>query len=324
MRQKNIANISYVERKEIEYLINKGYRGRAIAQIMQRSKSAIYQELQRTTPYRAHLAQQYARTLLKDRKYQTHHIERVPALKQFVVDALRSGWSPDVIAGYMKKERLPFFVSKTAIYDWLYSAWGQPYCRYLHSSRYGRRKRKERHPPRVMIPFRIGIEQRNAGATNRSQYGHWEADTIVSARGGSGALLTTQERKSRYITITKSASLSAYEVAWHLQRHVRRLRVKSMTFDNGIENKRHYTVGVPTFFCDAYCSWQKGGIENANRLIRRFIPKKTDMQYITQQYCDAIADAINKKPRKILGYASPYEVAIRNHLFKSQSVRIQG
>lgn len=324
MRQKYIANISHVERKEIEYLINKGYRGRAIAQIMQRSKSAIYQELRRTTPYRASLAQQYARTRLKNRKYQTHRIEQMPALKQFVVDRLRAGWSPDGIAGHMKREHLLFFVSKTAIYDWLYSAWGQPYCPYLCSQRYRCRKRRGSPTPRVMIPFRIGIERRYKGAINRSRYGHWEADTIVSAKGGTGALLTIQERKSRYVTITKSASLSAYEIAGHLQQHLQRLRTKSITFDNGIENKWHHTLGVPTFFCDAYCSWQKGGIENANRLIRRFIPKKTDLGCITQKQCDTIAEYLNKKPRKILGYASPYEVAIRSHLFKPQSVRIQG
>lgn len=321
MRQKQTRNLSYVERREIEYLVGKGYSGRVIAQILHRGKSAICAELQRTTPYSARLAHQYARTILKNRKYQKHHIEAVPALKLYIIEKLRVGWSPDVIAGRMKKDCLPFFASKTSIYDWLYSVWGQPYCRYLYTKRYRHRKRSIQKLSRVMIPFRIGIERRNAGAINRSRYGHWEADTMVSRKGGRGALLTTQERKSRYVTITKSASLSAYEIAKHLRHHVLYTKTQSITFDNGIENKRHYTIGVPTFFCEPYSSWQKGSIENANRLIRRYIPKKTDMRYITQKRCDMIAEYINKKPRKILGYASSYEVAIRGKLFKQQGVR---
>ena len=324
MRQKHIKNLSYVERMEIEYLVGKGYSGRVIAQILHRSKSALCAELQRTVPYNARLAQQYARTILKNRKYQKHHIEMVPQLKAYVIEKLQEGWSPDVIAGRMQKDQLPFFASKTAIYDWLYSVWGQSYCRYLYTKRYQHQKRRTSKPSRVMIPFRIGIERRKAGATHRSRYGHWEADTIVSPKGGRGALLTTQERKSRYVTITKASSLSAHEIAEHLQNHMRTVKIQSITFDNGIENKRHYMIGVPTFFCAPYSSWQKGGIENANRLIRRFIPKKTDLCLVTQQHCDMIAEYINKKPRKILGYASPYEVAIRGKLFKSESVRRWG
>ncbi len=321
MRQIHTTNLSYVERQEIEYLVKKGYSGRGIAQILHRSKSAICAELQRTTPYTARLAQQYARTILKNRKYQTHHIEKVPLLKAYVIEKLHAGWSPDVIAGRMKKDHLPFFASKTAIYDWLYSAWGQPYCRYLYTQQYHQKKQKSAKTSRVMIPFRVGIERRTRGAMNRSRYGHWEADTIMSRKGGRGALLTTQERKSRYVTIIKSSSLSAGEIASYLQQQILCMKTQSITFDNGIENKHHYTIGIPTFFCKPYSSWQKGSIENANRLIRRYIPKKTDLRYITQQHCDMIADYINKKPRKILGYESPYEVAVRSNLFKQQGVR---
>ncbi len=321
MRQKHTKNLSFVERKEIEYFIAKGYSGRAIAQMLHRGKSAIYTELQRTVPYNARLAQQYARTILKNRKYQKYHIEAVPDLKQYVIEKLQDGWAPEVIAGRMQKDHLPFYASKTSIYDWLYSVWGQSYCHYLYTHRYGHKKRRIQKASRVMIPFRVGIEHRTAGATNRSRYGHWEADTIISGKGGRGALLTTQERKSRYVTIIKSSSLSAYEVASHLQHQILQLKTQSITFDNGIENKQHHIIGVPTFFCEPYSSWQKGSIENANRLIRRFVPKKTNMRYITQRHCDAIATYINKKPRKILGYASPYEVAIRGNLFTLQSVR---
>ena len=86
------------------------------------------------------------------------------------------------------------------------------------------------------------------------------------------------------------------------------LGVQSITFDNGIENVYHEQIGIPTYFCDPYSSWQKGGIENVNKMIRRYLPKGTDLVNVTQSDLDFIADRINKKPRVSLGFRSAYEV----------------
>ncbi len=85
--------------------------------------------------------------------------------------------------------------------------------------------------------------------------------------------------------------------------------VLSFTYDNGIENKKHKESGIPSFFCDAYTSWQKGGIENGNKMIRRYISKRTNLSEVSQDYIDHIVSIINNKPRKILGYKTALEVA---------------
>ena len=98
----------------------------------------------------------------------------------------------------------------------------------------------------------------------------------------------------------------------------------SITQDNGIENRDHRELGISTFFCDPYSSWQKGGVENANKMIRRYIPKGTDLASLPQEYLDQIVSVINRKPRKILQYRSALEVAMRAGIIESTSVLIEG
>ena len=87
------------------------------------------------------------------------------------------------------------------------------------------------------------------------------------------------------------------------------LMVKSVSFDNGIENKNHRELSLPTFFCDPYSSWQKPSVENANKMVRRYFPKGTDFQTVSQREIDRVVSIINNKPRKILGYRTALEVA---------------
>ena len=86
-------------------------------------------------------------------------------------------------------------------------------------------------------------------------------------------------------------------------------KTKSITFDNGIENKHHYLLHVPTFFCDPYSSWQKGGVEQTNKMIRRYFPKRTNWSIVSQKEIDHVISIINNKPRAILGYKTSLEVA---------------
>jgi IS30 family transposase len=90
------------------------------------------------------------------------------------------------------------------------------------------------------------------------------------------------------------------------------LVLKSITFDNGLENTKHTQLGVPTFFCNPYSSWEKGGVENANKMIRRYFPKGTDFVNVSVRAIRKAEDFINKKPRKILGYLTALEVAQKN------------
>ena len=160
-----------------------------------------------------------------------------------------------------------------------------------------------------MIPDRVSIDMRSLGALHRSRYGHWEKDAVCSGKNGSGALAVMQERKSRYIDAEKVSGFSPVKHNEAIMKMKKDKKILSFTYDNGIENRYHKKLGISSYFCDPYSSWQKGGVENANKMIRRYIPKKTNLAKITQEYLDEIILKINNKPRKILGYRSALEVA---------------
>ena len=301
------------ERDQIEILLAKGYSMRSIARVLGRGHNTVSYEI--TTNggkdgYNAKNAQLYASTHLKNRRLQWSKIESDKALKTYVISALQAHWNPDEIAGKMRREKRPFYVSKTAIYEWLYSPRGQPYCTYLYSNQYSKKPRTKK-TARDMIPNRTSIDKRSLGATNRTRFGHAEIDTIVSKRGTHGGLSVLSERKSRLVLAEKVSSMSALEHVRVHKKMLKQVQAQSVTFDNGIENIRHQQLDMATFFCDPYSSWQKGGVEHANKMIRRYFPKQTDFSVVSQKEIDHIVSIINDKPRKILQYRSALEVAKR-------------
>ncbi len=118
-----------------------------------------------------------------------------------------------------------------------------------------------------------------------------------------------QERKSRYVDAEKVSGFSPKKHNEAIMKMKKDKKMLSLTYDNGIENKYHQKLEIPSYFCDPYSSWQKGGVENANKMIRRYISKKANLAKISQEYLDEIILKINNKPRKILGYCSSLEVA---------------
>jgi transposase, IS30 family len=313
--------LKLVDRLEIKILLDKGYSYRAIARSMGRSPNTISYEVEVNggmfgySPVNANI---YARTRKKDTRKEWSKIEHIPDLKTHVIEGLEKHWNPDEISGRMKKEKKSWYISKTAIYEWLRSIQGQQYCINLYSKRY-HKKKHEKKTERVMIPNRVSIKKRFLGADNRTRYGHWERDSIVSRKGCSGGLSVGYERKARLITATKVVSMSTFEHMEAIQRQSNIYKTLSITFDNGIENKQHQTLGVPTFFCEPYSSWQKGGVENGNKMIRRYFPKGTNFRKISQRKIDEVISIINNKPRKILGYKTALEVARACGIIKTLS-----
>ena len=261
-------------------------------------------------------ADMYARTHKKDTRREWSKIEHNQELKTYMIEGLEKHWNPDEISGRMKKEKKPWYASKTAIYEWLRSVEGQRYCVHLYSKRYHKKKRLKK-TERVMIPNRVSINKRFLGANNRTRYGHWEDDAIVSRKGCSGGLSVGYERKARLITATKVESMSTFEHMEAIQKQIGIYKTLSITFDNGTENKQHHSLGLPTFFCEPYSSWQKGGVENGNKMIRRYFPKGTNFRKISQRKVDQAINTINNKPRKILGYKTALEVARACGIIKS-------
>jgi IS30 family transposase len=305
------TKLCLVERLNIKILLDKDYSLRSIAKAVNRSPNTVSYEIKVNgglLGYNPNNANQYARTRKKDTKTQWSKIEKNNDLRNYIITNLEAKWNPDEISGRMRLEKQPFYASKTAIYDWLQSAHGARYCKHLYSGRYHKKKQTKK-TKRVMIPSRIGIEYRGIGANNRSRYGHFENDTIVSRKGCTGGLSVALERKSRLLAVTKVSSMCTVEHMQAILKHQRLYKTLSHTMDNGIENKHWKVLGVPTYFCDPYSSWQKGSVENANKMLRCYFPKGTNFRTVSQKQVDIVVDIINNKPRKILNYKTAREVA---------------
>lgn len=323
------THLSAAERGEIFILKSKGYSTRSIASSMGRSPNTVSYELRKNVVlgiYDSRKADAKSRLRKRMRRLQWRKIEENKELKSYIIEGLQKRWNPDEISGRMKKERMPFTISKNSIYRWLYSSRGQRYCPLLYSKRYQKKKRTG-SKKRTLIPNRIDISMRFLGSEHRTRYGHWEKDAVVSRQGVSASLAVAEERKSRLVTARKVKNMSPAEHEAATRKMLGQKKALSITRDNGIENIRHEETKVPSFFCEPYSSWQKGGIENANKLIRIFFPKGTDFRLVTQEEVDTAVKLINEKPRKILGYRSALEVARAAGIItniKSESVLIEG
>jgi len=320
--------LSSAERSELQILHNKGYSARKIAHVLGRSPNTIGEELKRNsykvgsrTPpskqgsYDALYAKQKAYVRRKYAKYQGKKIQDNDELRSFIILKLTEHWNPDEIAGYLKQNaHLGRYASKTAIYEWLRSAWGQQYCPLLYSKRYNRKPRRKSKTDRVMIPNRTSITERPGAALDRVETGHCEFDSVLSSKHSSTyALAVLQERTSRLVRARLVPNLKPAPYATTVIALAHGLKTRTMTTDNGIENRHHADItkktGTPVFFTDPYSSYQKGGVENANKMLRRYFPKGTDFSTVSQTDVVHALTRINNKPRKILGYKSSVEVA---------------
>ena len=321
MKQQKYAQIKKAERLEIAILLKKQYSLRDIADALKRYPSTLSREIQRNmvngaydplkANHKAYIKRRFA-------KYQGKKIMTNLLLRIYIEERLKLFWSPEVISGRMRQERQPFYASKTSIYQWLYGSYGQSLCQYLYSKRYTPRERKKIKTKKSLIPNRIGIEQRPEAINLNKEYGHYEGDTIVSGRktGSKTALSVIYERKARYVDMRKIPDLKPVSNTCAILEMKQCLKILSMTFDNGIENQGHEQLEIEAFFCDSYAAWQKGGVENVNRLIRRFILKGTGINKYSDAYIRRVVEILNNTPRRSLNYKTPKEVMIENNQFK--------
>lgn len=314
--KKTFKHLNQHDRDRLEALLDVGESQTEIAKILGVNKSTISREVSNRKKtngtYEATRAQQKAYVKRHESKYQGMKVESNPSLKAYIIEQLKQKRSPDEIAGRMKRERQPFEASKDAIYRWLYSAWGQTYCTYLCSRRYRKKRRRGNKTMRVMIPDRISILERPAGATNKTRYRHFETDTAVAPKRAHNthAIAFATERKSKLVLGTKILSLSPIQMIKAMKLFQRQAHMQSATADNGIENKGHRQWGLPAFFADPYSPWQKPLVENTIGLLRRwFFKKGTDWSTVTEKQLQHALSILNNKFRKSLNYASALEVA---------------
>jgi IS30 family transposase len=304
--QKDIARILGVAQSTISREIN---RNRRKIKIRGATKNGDYESS--VAHHKAYVRRKYA-------KYQGKKINDNQSLENYIVDGLKKHWSPDEISGRMKYEQQLFYASKTAIYEWLYSSYGQKHCFYLYSKRFKPRKQnKGKKIKKTTIPNRISWKLRSEGAKNKTEYGHWQGDTVVSGKktGSKVALSVIYEQKGKFVDVRRILNLKPTTNKNAINDMKQDKKVKSFLFDNGLENREYQKLNVPTYFCDAYSSWQKPGVENVNKILRWFFPKGCDINNYSEEYVKMVVDIINRKPRKSLGYKTAIEVMQENHLF---------
>lgn len=319
--RKGFRHLTQKDRDRMEALVDQGETQVEIAKILKVDQSSVSREWQRKRKngwYDADTAQHKAGVKRGHSKYQGMKVNESPDLKAYIIAGLTEKRSPDEIAGRMKREKLPFYASKNAIYKWLYSIYGTRYCPLLCSKRYRKRKQK-RKTKRVMIPNRVSISKRPKGATNKTRYGHFEADTARSPKyvPNNVGIALAAERISKLLVGGKIPSASPADMTNAVKLMGKSVRMKSATLDNGIENKHHEQWRLPTFFADPHSPWQKPVIENSIGLARRwFFPKGTDWAQVSEEDFQNALTILNNKYRKSLKYQNALEVARAHGIMK--------
>lgn len=308
------------ERDKLARWKAQGVSNSECARRLGRHVSTIGREVKRNAwqgTYVAIHAQEEAWTRAENSGQGKHPLKN-PDVYAYVTEHLREGWSPDQIAGRLKREHPDdshWWICAETIYRWIYhpDQAEQRWWEYLRRKQKKRRKRNGRRVPRSRIPDRISIDQRPAAAKERREAGHWEGDTVVS-KGQRDGVHTEVERVSRFLAARKVSAITS-EVTITVQRQIFAalpppLR-RSTTLDNGRENHLHaqlHTLDMRTYFADPYASWQRGTNEHGNWLLRYYFPKGTAFTTVSDAELQDVVDEINNRPRKILGYATAREV----------------
>ena len=321
------------ERITIARLQEAGQSIRQIAATLDRAASTVSREIRRNTGSGAKAAYRpvYADEIAWSRRWQGSRLERQPDLQELVLDRLAMGWSPEQVAGRLACEQGKPVLCHESIYRFIYAQirrtndfdWRLYLPRAKFKRGYRGRKGGASH---LHIRHRRSIEERPACVDKRQQVGHWEADLMMFSNKKDN-LLVAQERVSRFIFIALQTDKKASRIVKNLENWFTplppRMR-RTLTQDNGTEFAEHHRLndkpGIKTFFCDPRSPWQKGGVENANGRLRRFLPRKTKTDEISHEEIAIIAALCNNTPRKCLGYKTPAEIFYNQLLhFKCES-----
>ena len=299
-----------------------GYSISGIAALLHRNKSTISRELKRNSVDKEYIPS-IAQSLYQKRREtcQPHCKLDNPVLYQYVKDRfLLDQWSPQQIEGRLCLEKAEFKISYSTIYRAIYSGrFNEPHL--SHGNRGAIRKLrhrgKSRHTKgyeekRGKIQISYEISERPEEAEKRSRLGDWEADTVAGKKGRS-CLVTLVDRRSRFLIGGKASLKKADPVNKVIIDVLKDQPLESITPDRGKEFSKHREVSealdqVRFYFPLPHHPWQRGTNENTNGLIREYFPKGEDLDDKTDELIQQAFDKINKRPRKCLGYRTPYEV----------------
>lgn len=302
------------ERYELSALRRQGLTPAEIARALGRHRSTIMREIRRNCchdgAYRPSTADDFARW----RRSRSRRNQRFgPQDWSLVLSRLQEHWSPEQIAGRLRRTRT-LHISHETIYRYIWADWrrGGSLHLLLRGARKKRWKRYRSYDSRGRLSGKRPISERPPGAQNRSRKGHLEGDTMVG-NSDQHAVLTLVDRKTGYLLVGKLTARNAAQTA---RRAISLLRnapspVRTITVDNGTEFHGYrdieHATGARFYFATPHHSWERGTSENTNGLLRQYLPKKTSMANLSQRGCTRLAQILNDRPRKRLGYLTPAE-----------------
>lgn len=312
------TQITLEERYDIHALRKLGWTPAAIARRLGRHRSTISREIRRNVwrqnqvGYYPLVAQSYTNERRRAARRGTQFSDEEWA---FVEYFLREDWSPEQVVGWCARFDL-LAISHETIYRriWRDKKAGGTLWKHLRIVTKNLRKRYGTYDSRGRLAGKRHLSTRPAGAENRSRIGHWEGDTVIGNTQHRACVVTLVERKSGFVAIGHVSRRGAPEVTARLRQLIEAQPrpVRTLTLDNGTELHSYKTLEAATdtvcYFATPHHSWERGSNENLNGLFRQYVPKGTSMEHLTQRDCQRIADKLNRRPRKRLGFRTPEEV----------------
>ena len=286
-----------------------------IANQLNRSRTTLYNELERNTGGRGYRSRQAQKFAEQRQSEKVQPLKMRPEVTAYIESKLQLQWAPEQIASTMKTDpNAPgLSVSHETIYRYVGDdkrAGGTLYTQLRHGLK-KRRKRRGGKDLRGKIRNRVDIDQRPAVVETRERLGDWEAD-LVCGTGSSGYLVTLAERFSRRVLIGYTKTKTAGEVMSEILRLLKDEVVETLTFDNGKEFAGHERIAADLdcqcYFAKPYHSWERGLNENTNGLIRQYFPKKMSFAKISADQIALVEHRLNTRPRKCLGFKPPHRV----------------
>lgn len=304
------------ERYHISTLLKKGWKQKEIAESIGVHPSTICREIRRNKDM---ITQEYSYDFAhsaasKRQRSKIKYTVFTAKIKTYIKTKLKEDWSPEQIAGRMKMDT-GLRICHETIYRYIYynkSRGGRLYT-YLRHKNKRYHSRSNSYQRRGIIIDRISIDKRPKIVEKKKRIGDFEIDTVIG-RHHIGALVTVVDRKSKFTLIRKVGSKRAEEVTTALLELLLPLKsvTRTITSDNGKEFAYHKEVSdaldTGFYFAHPYSSWERGLNEHTNGLIRQYLPKKTDFTQVSKEEIITIQDKLNHRPRKVLGYRTPYEV----------------
>jgi len=311
--------LTLTKRYHISTLIKEGYNQKNIANKIGVHPSTICREFKR-----------FKQTNKQNYQPETLHIEAkikhmqkskrcaiTNEIEKYIRKKLKEDWSPEQLIGRMKLD-INKSISHETIYQFIYTNKANGGLLYKHLRHKNKKyhKRSNEYQRRGIIKDRISIDKRPVIVDNKSRIGDWEIDTVIG-KDHKGAIVTIVDRKSKFVLIKRVDSRHADVVTQATVELLQPLKALTLTItaDNGKEFAYHKIIATAldtkVYFCDPYSSWQRGLNEHTNGLIRQYIPKKSEFDNISKEEIVTIQNKLNHRPRKSLGFKTPFEVFMK-------------